>query len=426
MEHFEILLETQRTAVERFVRYKIPVVSDAEDVLQEVYCAAYLQFEYLKSPEAFKPWLIGIARNKCSDYFRRKAQCLEIPLDTVHIAAIGRAGRSETEAVRQTLSELGDHDKQILYLYYWKELPQQEIARQLDIPLGTVKSRLHHAKQSFRRRYPYPPKPKGETSMANIMPEFIPDYTIEWLDEPAFPVRWEELMGWFLIPKLGEKLNWAMYDFPEKRRTEHTYMEVIGKAEVHGIEGVEIAAVERDPMSANAVGSAPAVERRFVAQLTDTHCRTLAESHYENGVRKYYTFLDGDTFLNNWGFGVDNCGKEVNIAPKGDITRQGDQVQTADKQELLDVVGRCRVTIGGKVYDTVCVMDVETYEGHVATEQFIDRNGRTVLWRRFNEDTWRYSGFNGKWSQRFPDNERLYINGSMYVHWYDCITDYIL
>ena len=35
--------------------------------------------------------------------------------------------------------------------------------------------------------------------------------------------------------------------------------------------------------------------------------------------------------------------------------------------------------------------------------------------------------FGGKlWSEKFPENDRIFINGKMYVHWYDCITDYIL
>ena len=61
------------------------------------------------------------------------------------------------------------------------------------------------------------------------LPDILPDYTIEPMTEPPFPVRWEELMGWFIVPRLGEKLSWAMYDFPEKKRTELCAMEVTGK-----------------------------------------------------------------------------------------------------------------------------------------------------------------------------------------------------
>ena len=114
-----------------------------------------------------------------------------------------------------------------------------------------------------------------------------------------------------------------MYDFPERKLTESVDMEVVGRAEVHGIEGVEITAVENNPVERSRKGGNDLVSRRFVAQLTDTHCRFLAESHMQDGVRKNYTFLDGDAFLSNWGFGEDNCGNEIHVVPKGDITREG-------------------------------------------------------------------------------------------------------
>ena len=96
-----------------------------------------------------------------------------------------------------------------------------------------------------------------------------------------------------------------------------------------------------------------------------------------------------------------------------------------DKDFLLDIVGRYTVTIAGKAYDTVCVMDVETYNDGVASEQFLDRSGRTILWRRFNRDGWALDRYGKPWTELLPDSERLTINGRTYVHWYDCITDYI-
>ena len=429
MDEFEKLLVDVTSGVERFVRYRLPSQTDADDVLQEVYLSAYRNFPGLKNKESFKSWIISIARNKCNDYFRAKAAQMEISIEELSQQELstGRLGISVVHTVRETLDRLGNKDKQILYLYFWKELPQNEIAKLLDIPVGTVKSRLHTAKLHFKSKYPYQTqKPKGDTTMQKL-PEYIPDYTIERLDAEPFSVRWEELQGWLIVPRVGQKLTWGMYDFPERRRTEYTEMEVIGKAEVHGIEGVEVVAMQFDPADYYRTGALDQVERRFVAQLTDTHSRYLAETHMEDGVRKCYTFLDGEAFLNNWGFGEDNCGNEVNLHPKGLLHREGNCVTGTILREVVDVVGRYRVTIGGKSYDTVCVMDIECYNDAVASEQYVDQNGRTVLWRRFNRDDWAIDRFGGKpWSEKFPDNERITINGETYVHWYDCISDYIL
>ena len=429
MTDFETLLTAHLSPLERFVKFRIGNLPDAEDLLQEVLTAAYRNRNTVSSEASFKPWILGIARNKCNDYFRAKAKRMEIPLESLDETAltVGLHGVTVKTVVSETLEALGDTDRQILYLSYFKDLPQAEIAARLGIPVGTVKSRLFHAKQQFKALYPE--KPKGETVMKNnrkLMPEFIPDYQIKEVEGEPFAVCWEELMGWFIVPKPGETCSWAMYDFPKRKRTEQCDLEVTGRAEVHGIEGVEIEAVEYDPMDCNRIDGADVARRRFVAQLTDTHCRYLAECHEEDGVKKLYTFLDGDGFLENWGFGKDNCGNETHIVPKGVIKKQGSAVTTAKEPFMLDVVGRYEVQINGKTYDTICVIDAGAYEEGVLTEQYLDRNGRTVLWRRFNRNNWMQQSYKRLWTELLPENERITVDGETYVHWYDCITDYIL
>ncbi len=391
--------------------------------MQEVFLAAYRNFPLLKNKDSFKAWIIRIAANKCNDYFRKKAALFEIPIDrlTIRDLSDGRHGISVVNSVREILSLLGDKDKQILYLYFWKETPQAEIAKSLNIPLGTVKSRLHTAKQNFKSKYPYRAYSSKGASIMKKLPEFMPEYTIEASSEAPFNVKWEELMGWFLVPKLGEKLSWAMYDMPSRKCSHVFDMKVLGKAKVHGIEGVELTAREASYSDKNDV-----VNRTFVAQLTDTHCRYLATLRNDRDVRNYITFLDEEEFFPNWGFGEGNCGNETNVSTKGDIRRTGNTVTSNDKDFLLDIVGRYNVTICGKTYDTVCVMDIDTYNCGVVSEQFLDRYGRTILWRRFNRDDWAIDQYKKKWSELLPENDRLIVNGVTYVHWYDCITDYVL
>ena len=427
MQEFEELLTTCLPALERFVKYKIGDREDAEDLIQECCEAALQKKETLREPSSMKAWLLSIARNKCTDYYRAKARRMELPIEELSETSLttGLYGRSGHQAVSETLERLGDKEKQILYLYYFRELPQDQIAERLGLPLGTVKSRLYYAKRKFKETYPRRAESKGGNEMKKL-PEVMPEYSIEASQLPPFRVRWEEIMGWFIVPRIGEKLSWAMYDFPERKRTELCELEVTGRAEVHGIEGVEIRSLETDPMACNSAGGQNPVERRLIAQLTDSHCRLLAHEVTENGVKRLSTFLDGDDFNVNWGFGENNCGNEVELASKGDIVREGNAIRTADKTFLLDGVGRFTVTINGRSFDTVCVMDVNTYDSGMASEQYLDKNGRTVLWRRFNRDDWKFESYRKHWTELLPDNERLSVNGETYVHWYDCITDYIL
>ena len=72
---------------------------------------------------------------------------------------------------------------------------------------------------------------------AKQLPELLPVYRITPLDTPPFETVWEALMGWFLVPRLGERLSWGMYDLPDRRMTSRFDLCVTGPAEVHGIEG---------------------------------------------------------------------------------------------------------------------------------------------------------------------------------------------
>jgi hypothetical protein len=360
-----------------------------------------------------------IAANKIRDFYRRRAKQLDVPLEeTCELSLVdSRCGITVKETVNETFDALGDADRQIMTLYYLRNLPQAEIARRLGVPPGTVKSRLYTARQRFKTAYPHP-LTKGGNEMSKL-PKVLPEYTITKTDEQPFECKWEELQGWFLVPRLGEKVSWAMYDMPERKITGECRMQVTGRAAVHGVEGVEITAEQDDH-------GRPEPTRKFVAQLSDTHVRFLAESHMRGDVKHYFTFIDGESFLDNWGFGEDNCGNDIYPKRKGVIKRDGSVITCPAEKFVLDIVDRCVVSLGGKEYDTIRVMDIECYNSGIVSEQFLDQNGRTILWRRFNRNDWHFDYYKQKWSDKLPRNERLIINSETYVHWYDCITDYIM
>lgn len=425
MSKFEDLLFCNQLSVERFVKFRIPNVSDAEDILQEVFLTAFKNFGQLKTEASFKAWIIGIARHKCNDYFRGKSKDLEIPIEELNEFGLSqtRFGYVENNTVSDVLEALGDKDKQILYLSYWKELPQTEIAARLGIPIGTVKSRLYTAKQNFKRIYPTNTYIRKVDDIMKKLPERLPEYKIEKSVEAPFSVKWEELWGLFIVPKISEKCIWGIYENETKKCSEWGEMEVVGKAIVHDIEGVEIKEYRHNHFGERKDDA----DHYYVAQLTDNHCRILAENYVKNGVRKYLTFLDGDDFIAEWGYGENNCGKETNLTVKGKISEYDGKIIAENTNQLFDIVGRYTVAINGRKYDTVRVLSLDSYYGeYVCCEQYLDANGRTILWRRFNRDDWAIKRYKKKWSEQLPNNEQLIINGETYVHWYDCITDYIL
>ena len=423
MDEFEALLEENRLGVERWVKFHMSG-PDAEDVLQETYLAAYRAFPRLKDRDAFLPWLLSIARNKLRDWYRRQARRPETPMETLPDVA---AEESPDTAVEETLSHLGDRDARMLRLFYLEQLPQKEIARQLSIPQGTVKSRLSAARDRFRAAYPHPPK--GERIMKKL-PLYLPPYSVDWTEEAPFPVIWEEMMGWGIVPRLGETLVWGMYDLPGRKLDVGYDMAVTGRAKVHGLEGVSFTArvVEPKPelregdLMIEPVENSGAKEEvwTFVGQLKDDRTRFLSAEREENGVKELTTFLDGDEFIANWGFGEDNLGNDVHLASRGSITRNGSDY-TAEKTDGPDVVGRCRLTLDGREHDCIAVMDLSAYEEGVVSLQFINRDGRTLLWQRYNRDDWALDRYGKRWSALLPENERITVNGALFVHWYDCL-----
>ena len=202
MEKFERLLRAHYGPLERFVKYRLSGTGDAEDLLQEVCLTAYEKYHTLRDPAKFKPWILQIARNKCLNYFRAKRP-EHISLDTVELC-LTDSFRGPVEAVQDTLSLMREQDRAVLTLAYFDGLSQTEIAGRLQIPVGTVKSRMYAAKNRFRSIYPT--ASKGNDPMKNL-PNIMPEYTITRSAEAPFPVKWEELMGWFIVPREGRRAS---------------------------------------------------------------------------------------------------------------------------------------------------------------------------------------------------------------------------
>ena len=165
--NIEKALREQYGPLERYVKFRIGNLQDAEDVVQDVMLTAFHRAEQLRNPDRFRPWLFQIAANACRDYYRSRKRPTE-NLEEVE-QQLAEPARPET-AVEETLAALRERDQTILRLRYLEDRNQQEIAAAMGIPVGTVKSRLHYAKAKFRAAYPYPPREKGANEMKQ-MPE---------------------------------------------------------------------------------------------------------------------------------------------------------------------------------------------------------------------------------------------------------------
>lgn len=145
--------------VYRTVRFLVRHASDAEDLVQEVYIQAYRSLEKFDIQRLFRPWLMGIAMRIVQNDRRKKLLRLRFNerVNKTHTAMEQDfTGELVSKLAHRPLLEqvqrLPYKQRQVITLHYLSEYTQEEIATILDIPLGTVKSRIHAGLGKLRQK----------------------------------------------------------------------------------------------------------------------------------------------------------------------------------------------------------------------------------------------------------------------------------
>jgi RNA polymerase sigma-70 factor (ECF subfamily) len=156
-EALDALVLRWHTPLSRYITGLLPSDNLADDVTQEVWLGILRGLSRLREPAAFAPWIFGIARRTVMTRLRtRYAAALEVQvdsLDTLEGPDAVDPGADDTfdwTRVEQQLSRLQVIDREVLVLFYLKEMSLQDIAAVLVVPPGTVKSRLHRARKQLR------------------------------------------------------------------------------------------------------------------------------------------------------------------------------------------------------------------------------------------------------------------------------------
>lgn len=132
----------------------------AEEVLQDTFARAYRHRQRLRTDISVAPWLHRVAMNLCFSRLKRRrlpsVPMLEETLGRLRDGAIEPAERAERQELRQIVREgiaaLPPKHQSVVVLYYLDGLSLLETADVLELPLGTVKSRLHYALRALRVR----------------------------------------------------------------------------------------------------------------------------------------------------------------------------------------------------------------------------------------------------------------------------------
>ena len=128
---------------------------DAADATQEAFVSAWRNRRSLRDPDRFDAWFGRILVNECRLRLRRRARerIRPMPMQEALPAVADASGQvSARDATSRAVARLDADHRIVVILRYWADLSVDEIAARLDVPPGTVKSRLHYALRSMRPR----------------------------------------------------------------------------------------------------------------------------------------------------------------------------------------------------------------------------------------------------------------------------------
>jgi RNA polymerase sigma-70 factor (ECF subfamily) len=158
---WEALTLTHQQAVFRFAYLLLGDPDEADDATQETFLRAYYSLERFDDSRPLRPWLMQIVSNLASNRRRSLAR---------YFGAMSRLARQPVEASSSLQSDdstslwlavqrLKFDFQQVIYLRYFLDMSEDEMCAALNLPAGTVKSRLHRAlsdlRQVISRQYPH-------------------------------------------------------------------------------------------------------------------------------------------------------------------------------------------------------------------------------------------------------------------------------
>lgn len=140
-------------AVYRFCHRRVGP-DHAADAAQETFVTAHRALKKFRGESSVSTWLLGIANNECRRIFRKEKLApaqLDLDLPMPSNSADSERAIVDREALSQAMARLSDDHREVVILHELDGLTYEEAAEVLGVPVGTVKSRLHHAFQNLRR-----------------------------------------------------------------------------------------------------------------------------------------------------------------------------------------------------------------------------------------------------------------------------------
>lgn len=436
---FVTLIRRYERVLAGLIRSRIGSGEQVRDVMQETLVHAWCGLRR-DTPRDVRPWLLQVARNRCRDYFRSPQRRELYVGNEVLTPLVNRSGlaqareREAAMAILEAMDEVPKRERAALRAFYVDGLSIAEIAARHRSPDGTVKRRLSHGRDRIRRAMGITPTRRKTDMKARQQdfPRHRPEIRIHPSAEKSLRIDFTEMAWWFVVPVVGDRTGWGMYDRvddPDESwcLTETTWLTAQRPAVIHSRPCVE---VEVEELTAEKTRP----QRKYCistvwGHLADDEVEWIAvESTKPDGVRELTTFLD-EGFHGDWDSTprlVEDCG---HLGTRGD----GSYVSQPGAAQITGA-GTFDVHVGGRKFTCMRVFEINVFENNTAErgtmiEAYITPAGRTVLCRRYNGSRWGKSdapphnwGEAMTWEEDLPENDHIVIDGVTYVHWYDRLS----
>lgn len=154
---FEYLFNRYRDAIHRLFVQRLGGANDADDLLQETFIKVYINLHRYRADYTFGQWVYTIARNTFIDYVRRRQDDLSIderfsaPASSAPTPEESVINLQQRSQIEHYLERLAPRYRRLIVMRFFEEYSYEEIAAKLALPMGTVKTQIHRAREQMCR-----------------------------------------------------------------------------------------------------------------------------------------------------------------------------------------------------------------------------------------------------------------------------------
>lgn len=146
-EMFIELVKENKISLYRLAKSILKVEVDVEDAISETVLKAFKNIKKLKSVESFKPWIMRILVNECYSIINKKSKVeLEEDMEVYNL----QYEEQEEKTLIWAVNKLDGEFRTVIILFYYEDMSIRDISGVLNIPEGTIKSRLSRAKGKLK------------------------------------------------------------------------------------------------------------------------------------------------------------------------------------------------------------------------------------------------------------------------------------